>query len=293
MTAAAGGKDVLLAYQPVGPNVARLAELVKRFPDTTFSALVDDQATLDRINEVMGQSGVQLNLLVDLNVGMNRTGIQSQYGGMELCLNIEKAEHVTFGGLHAYDGHLHSMDAAKLAQEAEVAFEPVWMLKHELEKQGLNIDRLVVSGTPTSGLMSRYPDVEVGAGTMVLWDAGQCAHSPGLDFINAAVVMTRVISRPGEELLCLDLGYKAIASEFAPPRVKLLGIDDAVEVSHSEEHLVIQTKAAAQYPVGTVIYGLPFHVCPTVALHQEVWAVRGGVAQEAWEVVARNRRITI
>ncbi len=62
---------------------------------------------------------------------------------------------------------------------------------------------------------------------------------------------------------------------------------------HSEEHLVVETPRAAEFPVGAVLYGIPRHVCPTVALHSEVWAVHAGRATETWPVTARARRITI
>ena len=77
------------------------------------------------------------------------------------------------------------------------------------------------------------------------------------------------------------------------PRVRLFGLEDAVAVTHSEEHLVLQTPRADQYQVGDVVYGIPRHICPTMALHSDVWAVRDRVAAESWPVVARTRRITV
>jgi D-serine deaminase-like pyridoxal phosphate-dependent protein len=62
---------------------------------------------------------------------------------------------------------------------------------------------------------------------------------------------------------------------------------------HSEEHLVLDTASASQFPVGTVIHGIPWHICPTVALHSEVVVSRAGLASDIWPVVARARRITI
>ena len=64
-------------------------------------------------------------------------------------------------------------------------------------------------------------------------------------------------------------------------------------VTHSEEHLAVRTSRSADYQVGYVVYGIPRHICPTVALHSEVWAVRNGLATERWPVVARASRITI
>jgi len=133
----------------------------------------------------------------------------------------------------------------------------------------------------------------VGAGTPALWDFGQAEISPDLDYLNAAVLLSRVISRPAEDRICLDLGYKAVASEMPQPRVRWFGLEDAPVVMQSEEHLVLQTSQADAFPVGQVLYGIPRHICPTVALYSEVWCVREGRAVERWPVVARARRLTI
>ena len=106
-------------------------------------------------------------------------------------------------------------------------------------------------------------------------------------------MLTRVISKPSARSLCLDLGHKAIASEGPHPRVELLGLPDARAIGHSEEHLVVETDHANDYPVGSTLYGIPWHICPTVALHQEAVVIRNGRAEEKWQVVARARMITV
>jgi D-serine deaminase-like pyridoxal phosphate-dependent protein len=138
-----------------------------------------------------------------------------------------------------------------------------------------------------------FGDVEVSAGTTVLWDFGQPTISPDLDFLNAAIVLSRVVSQPAPGRLCLDLGHKAVASEMPHPRVKIFGLEDATFPMHSEEHLVVETLRAAAFPVGTVVYAVPRHVCPTVALHEEAVVVRDGRAVDRWHVAARTRRISI
>ena len=75
--------------------------------------------------------------------------------------------------------------------------------------------------------------------------------------------------------------------------MKLFGLEDATAVGHSEEHLVIETDRAAEYPVGSALYGVPWHVCPTVALHDEAIVVRNGRAEAHWQIVARARRLAI
>ena len=293
MTAAAGGEDILLAYQPVGTNIERLAELMRRFPRTRFATLVDDADNLAAIARVAMARGIVIELYVDLNVGMNRTGIAPREAAASLYRSLCGTAGLKAGGLHAYDGHLHEPDPAALAKAADEAFGPVWKLRDQLRSEGLPVPRIIASGTPTFALLAKHDDVEVGAGTTVLWDFGQSGVCPQHDFLNAAVLFTRVVSKPQSDLLCIDLGHKAVASEMPHPRVRLLGLEDAVAVTHSEEHLVVRSSRAGDYRVGDVVYGIPYHICPTVALHSEVWAVRDGVAAERWPVVARARRITV
>jgi len=107
------------------------------------------------------------------------------------------------------------------------------------------------------------------------------------------VLLARVVSRPTANRLCIDLGHKAVASEMNHPRVRFYGLEGAETVMHSEEHLVLETNLAANYPVGTVLYGLPQHVCPTVALQSYVGFVEDHEYKVTWPVVARTRCITI
>ena len=102
-----------------------------------------------------------------------------------------------------------------------------------------------------------------------------------------------MLSRPAPGQLCLDLGHKAVASEMPHPRTVFLNLPDAVAVSHSEEHLVVESPGADRFRVGDVVYSLPWHVCPTMALHQEVWLAENGRARSTWMVAARSRRLSI
>jgi len=268
MTAQAGGPDILLAHQPSGPGIGRLIALMQAHPQVRWSTLVDDADNLAAIGAAAHAAGLTLELYVDLNVGMNRTGIAPGDAAAALYAQLCLTPGVAAGGLHAYDGHLRDPDDAVLEGLVRETFAPVWALRERLLAQGLPVPRLVASGTPTFAIMARTPGIEVEVGA-------------------------RVISKPTPDRLCLDLGHKAVGSEMAHPRVQLFGLEDAQAVVHSEEHLVLQTPRAAQYRVGDVVYGLPRHVCPTMALHSEVWAVRDGRAAERWPVTARARRLTI
>ena len=294
MAADAGANDVLLAYQMVGPAVRRIAALAQAYPRVNFSVLADDAgAVRDLSKAVQSAGGRRIEVLVDLDVGQHRTGIEPGPAAVELYRLIAALPGVKPGGLHAYDGHLSEPDPAQRAAACEAAFVPVAALRKQLEDSGLPVPRIVSGGTPTFPVHAKRRNVECSPGTCVLWDAGYAARLHDLDFIPAALVLTRVISKPGPRRLCLDLGHKAIASEMPPPRVQFLNLQNAKPVVHSEEHLVIETENAAELKVGDCLYGLPWHICPTVALHSKAMVIDNNRIAGSWKIAARERRLTI
>jgi D-serine deaminase-like pyridoxal phosphate-dependent protein len=309
MVARAGAADVLLAYQPVGPNVRRLVELALTFRDVHFSAIVDDESTALRVSEAAEEAGISLGLWLDLDIGMHRTGVPPGAEADRLYRRIVALPAVAPRGLHAYDGHLRDRDLAVRTAQVDAAFEPVATLRRDLLKDGLPVPAVVAGGTPTFAIHAQRQDVDLSPGTSVLWDGGYATQLPDLDFLSAALVLTRVVSKPGDHRVCVDLGHKAIASEGPHPRVMLIQPDtvetsprstvlgapilEATFVGHSEEHLVFESAAAPSLSVGDALYGIPWHVCPTVALHSEAVVVRGQHVVDCWRITARERRLTI
>ena len=293
MAAGAGVRDVLLAAQLVGPNVARFVALQRAFPGVAFSTLADDADVIETWHRAATAAAQPIEILLDLDVGQHRTGVTPGPRALDLYRQIVGCAGLRAGGLHAYDGHLHQNVRADRAAASDAAFAPVEKLRAELRQAGLPVPRVVCGGTPTFPLHARREGVECSPGTCVLWDAGYGGKLPDLEFQHAAVLLTRVISRPDSNRLCLDLGHKAVASEMPHPRVVFPALPDARAVGHNEEHLVLETDRAAEFPVGTVLYGLPWHICPTVALHDRVHVVQAGRVTEEWVVTARARRLSI
>ena len=197
------------------------------------------------------------------------------------------------GGLHAYDGHITEPDPAARTAQCDAGFAGVLDLRDRLTQLGLPVPALVAGGSPTFAIHARHADRELSPGTSVLWDFGYGDKFADLPFLPAAVLLTRVVSKPGQDRLCLDLGHKAIAAENPQPRVRLIELPDAVAVMHSEEHLVIETPRAGEFRIGQGLHGIPRHVCPTVALHSEAWVVENGAARERWPIAARARRLNV
>jgi D-serine deaminase-like pyridoxal phosphate-dependent protein len=293
MTAAQGAREVLLAYQPVGPNIRRLFALAERFPAVQFACPATVTALAAAASGPPGSHGRKVEVLLDLDVGQHRTGMAPDDAAFALYEQIAQSPALRPGGLHAYDGHLTDSDLTARRAAADAAFAPVEALRQKLRAAGHPVPRVISGGTPTFPIHAHRKDVECSPGTCVLWDAGYARKLPDLDFLLAAVLLTRVVSKPTPLRLCLDLGHKAVASEMAHPRVIFLNLDDATPVTHSEEHLVVETPHAAKWAVGDVVYGVPWHVCPTVALHAHATIVRDGLIADRWEVTARQRTITV
>jgi D-threonine aldolase len=289
MAANAGASDLLLACQPVGPTAAGLVEIVRRFPAVHFSAIADDLQVIHDLSQRFSAAQKNLALLLDLDCGMHRSGIVPGTEALELYRLLDTLPGLEPGGLHVYDGHLKETDLEQRARSCAEAWAPVERFIEELTRAGLPIPGIVAGGTPTFPIHALRETVECSPGTCLLWDFGYARQFPDLDFLFAALVMTRVVSKPHGNRLCLDLGHKAIASENPHPRVDFIDLPGADAVMHSEEHLVIETDQAQNFPVGAVLYGIPRHVCPTCALYSEAVTVRHNRAQQRWKIKGRDR----
>jgi D-serine deaminase-like pyridoxal phosphate-dependent protein len=297
MLASTGVAEIFLAYNMVGPNCARLAELAMKFPQVRFAVTADDAQALEDLSKVLDAQGVTVDVLLDLDVGQHRTGMLPGAAAERLYERICSLPSIKPGGFHVYDGHQHQEDAAERKTAVLRALEPVLELRAALERRSLPVPRVICGGTPTFPIYAAldFPGLELAPGTFVLHDSGYGSRFNDLKgFTPAALLLTRVISKPTATRVTMDLGYKALASD--PPagkRCKLLDVPDYEAVLQNEEHFVIETPAAAHYRPGDVIYAVPTHVCPTVHVHREALVVENGRVTQKWEIVGRDRRLTI
>ncbi len=297
MVAGCGAPDVLLAYNLVGPNCARLARLVRAYPGCRFSVLADHPAGVKALSEALGSAGVTVDVLLDVDVGQHRTGIAPGLEAVALYEQFDRLPGLRPGGLHVYDGHNHQEAYAEREAVVKRQLEPVLTLRETLLRKGLAVPRLVLGGTPTFPVYARMelPGMELAPGTCVLHDHGYGSRFADLaEFTPAALLLTRVISRPTPRRVTFDLGYKAVASD--PPagkRLVLLDVPEYEAVLQNEEHLVIETPAAERFKPGDEAYAIPTHICPTCALHKQAYIVEGGRVTETWDIIARDRVLSL
>lgn len=289
MLAQCNTPDVLLAYQPLGPKLERFVSLVKKYPQTKFSCLTDNIKAVDEQAATFNSADLTVPVFIDLNVGMNRTGISADERAIELAHHIRQLQGVTLVGLHAYDGHIRDVDFEMKKQKCDEAFAAVEKLNEKLK-----LPSIVMGGSPAFSVHCKRKDIECSPGTFVYWDKGYTDLCPEQKFLPAIVLVTRIISLPSANKICTDLGHKSVAAENEiTRRVFFLNTEGLKPVGQSEEHLVLETGESHSYKVGEVFYGLPYHVCPTVALYERVITIEKGKATGEWKNVARDRKITI
>jgi len=281
-------ENILLAIQPSIQNLKLLIELKSSFPKIEFSTIVDNQNSLDKMIQIAQETKIKLALWLDINNGMNRTGVFSKESAILLIKGISKNENLIFKGLHVYDGHIRNNNYKKRKEECDKAYLFIDDIKNGIEKEGVQIRNIITGGSPTFNIHSNRKDNFLSPGTTLLWDAGYESLFPEMKFKIGALVVSRVISKPQKNLLCFDLGHKSVASEMPLPRVKIYGLEKAKHISQSEEHLIVETPKAKNYEVGDMIYAIPYHICPTVAKYEYVQTIKNQRVSSAWQVKSRT-----
>ena len=292
MLAMIGVEDVLLAYQPVGPKANRLLQLSIKFPSTTFSCLVDNLQSAQYLSAVFSEHKLSINIYIDINTGMNRSGI-SAHQAIFLYEKLELLRSINVKGLHVYDGHIRETDIVVRKKKVVAAYSDVKMLAEKIEAMHNKKIVIIAGGSTTFSVYAQLENIECSPGTFIFWDKGYKTLFPDQPFDYASLVITRVISIIDKQTITTDLGYKSIAAESPLPRIYFLNAVDSVPISQSEEHLVVTVPDSANYKVGDILYGVPFHICPTVALYNTILLIKKNTLVDEWKVIARDRKISV
>ncbi|HRI78418.1 MAG TPA: alanine racemase, partial [Cyclobacteriaceae bacterium] len=290
----AGAKHVLMAYPLVGPKTERFIALTKKYPGATVASLVDNVESATALADSFSRHGIKANVYFDINNGQNRTGYQLNENTFKHYSEIQQIKNLNLIGLHVYDGHIRDSTLAGRKSHSDKSFEPIYSLLEKITTAGFPVPEIITGGSPSFSSALQRAHVFCSPGTTLLWDWGYSTLVTEVDMQWAAVLLTRIISKPAPGLVTTDLGHKSVGSENPiEKRIKFLNLDGAEPFSQSEEHLVLKVNQWEALKVGQVLYGIPFHVCPSVALHDEAHIIRDHSKTEVWNVVARKRKITV
>jgi len=296
--AEAGATDILVAYSMVGANARRVRELAEAAPDKRISALVENA------EQVKSWIGGGVSLFIDLNGGMDRTGLEQDRVAevVELAQEIE-GEGLVFRGLHYYDGHMGKYDdLATREVMAHQGYDQLMQIVEALNSAGIVIEEVITAGTPAFPCTLSYkpfadaPFVQrASPGTVVYGDFTSIGQLPAeYGYRPAAVVVSTVVSHPTPNRITCDAGHKAVSADAGVPTCTVLGHPELQPQKPSEEHLPIDTPPNAGAPtVGDYLYLVPRHVCPTVNNFDHALLVVDGAITGVERVTARGREVPV
>ena len=289
----AGAADVLVAYPLPGANARRVLEIAERFPQTQISALVETK------EQIRAWGGSRTGLFIDVNPGMDRTGIQQERVDeiVQLAHAIQAAG-LKFNGLHYYDGHLSKYDYAEREQVAHHGYDHLMKIVAAFEQAGIAVGEVITAGTPAFPCsLSYWPFTRAAfvhrasPGTLVYADCTSLAQLPAeYNYRPAAVVISTVVSHPAPRRFTCDAGHKTVSADAGVPTCAALGRPDFSPVRPSEEHLPVDVAEGSSMPsIGDTLYLVPMHVCPTVNNFDHALLVSDGRILSVERVTARGR----
>ena len=284
--AAAGIRDILIANQIVGPQ--KIARLVGLAHHADVMVAVDDPINVEQLSSAAVDAGVRLRVLVEVNIGMNRCGVEPGEPALELARKVTESKGLRFMGLQGYEGHLvMHPNLEERRQRTLAAMKSLVDTRRLIEGSGLEVAIVSGGGTGTHDITGTVDGVdEIQAGSYIFNDVRY--RSVGAHFDCALTVLATVVSRPNPTLAVTDAGHKVLTSEFGLP--ELVGIDGASLIGLSEEHGKVGFKTPnRELRPGDKVEFIPSHGCTTVNLFDHYHAIRDDRLEAVWEIAGRGK----
>jgi D-serine deaminase-like pyridoxal phosphate-dependent protein len=289
-----GISDVLITAPVVGRRkIERLLALHQITPD--IKTVVDSPENINELSAAAAAKGRKLKVLIDVNVGQNRTGVDHPEDAAELARHISKLSGVELAGMQAYGGNNQHIVAFENRREIELlSLERAIAARRAVEKAGFPVGILSVGGTGTYNIDTEIPEVtEIQPGSFIFMDAhyssiGGPNSVEFKDFGNSLSVYTTVISHPSKGRAITDGGNKALSTDESMPVPKgLTGIEYR---PGGDEYGIISLKQPnRELKVGDKVDFIPGHCDTTVNLHNFFFGHRNGVVEAVWPIEGRGR----
>lgn len=285
----AGIHDILISNQVVG--AARLELLAHLAQRAKLMVCVDNPLALQALSDAMVAHNASIGVLVELDVGQKRCGVQSIDELVALAQQTQSLPNVSFLGIQAYHGSLqHKKSLDQRHRACEMVHAKVRQAIKALLETGLACQ--VVSGGGTGSAQFDAASgvfTEIQAGTYAFMDtdyAGLEWQEPAL-FAHSVFLLGTVISAPAPDRVVLDVGLKSTSAECGPPQV--MGLPGVRCVGINDEHTVLQVEPGAARPaLGQVVKLVPSHCDPTFNLHDQVVVISKGRVKAVWPIAARG-----
>lgn len=286
--ASLGFTDLLITTEIIGKQkVARLVELFRQHRGIRI--VVDSVEGAGAIEEALRESGIEERLLtlLDLDVGLRRTGVQPGEDARKLADFVRGCKHLRLIGVQGYEGHLQHVHGRQERKAACLsAMEILTSMVDALRADGHDISVVTTGGTGTAEFCASVPGItEVQPGSFLFMDTDY-RNAIGSHYSNSLTILCTVLSKQGETRVTIDAGLKTLSTDSGLAECKTPGYEYGVL---GDEHGFLAWEDGEGLKIGDRVEMIPSHIDPTVNLHDVYYAHRDGIIEEIWDVDARGK----
>ncbi|KAH9875133.1 hypothetical protein J1614_004623 [Plenodomus biglobosus] len=288
---AKGFSNLLITCEIVGAaKVRRFVELWEDFEELRI--VVDSVEAARAIDDAVRERGVQqgrVKTLIDVDVGLHRTGVQAGAAALELARLVARCEGLEIIGVQGYEGHLQHVGGAE--ERKRLCFEAMEILTRTakaLRTEGHRIDVVTTGGTGTAEFCAMVPGVtEVQPGSFLFMDTDY-RNALGTRYGNSLTILSTVLSKQGPTCVTIDVGLKSLTTDSGLAECKVSAYKYQVL---GDEHgsLTWEDGKAEELKIGDTVEMIPSHIDPTINLHDVYYAHRNGIIEGIWPVDARGK----
>jgi D-serine deaminase-like pyridoxal phosphate-dependent protein len=296
----AGCRDIVVAYPTVGADKwARIARMAR---DAKVAVNVDSELEVRGLSAAATAEDVEIRTQIEIDTGLHRCGFDpGDYDSiLAFARLIGSLPGIELDGVTTHRGRFSERLLAMTNEEAGHEEGQLLVdLAEKLRADGSSITEVTAGGTITGPGVAEVPGVtEVRAGTYVFNDAMQVAYGAAEPEDLAVSILASVVSTRIPGWATVDAGSKTFSGDRGVPGAKIAGGDaiaravdiDAAVMRITEEHGMVELGRGVRVEPGQKLRFTPFHVCTAVNLSDELVAVRGGVVEKVWPVLARGKR---
>ena len=282
----AGGIEDILVTSPIAHPVTAKWAASMIAPGVKF--VLDSRETADVLSQAL-PPGKQGDVLIDINVGQNRTGVEPGAPAVELAAYIAQLPNLNLIGCQGYEGHLQMLKDPNERKERVVqAMQALVSTANALRNANHNITIVTTGGTGTSSICATVDGItEVQPGSFVFMD---CTYRDALQgdlrFTNALHVLATVISKQSTGAATIDAGWKSLSTEYGAPEV---ANSNVVYEPAGDEHGILNGPEAKSLKIGDRVLIVPSHIDTTIACHRIMFGFRRGKMEELWPIASGGR----
>ncbi|PLN81900.1 hypothetical protein BDW42DRAFT_168082 [Aspergillus taichungensis] len=287
--AAAGFDDLLITCEIVGPaKVRRLIDLFRRHRGIRI--VVDSAVGATAINDALAAAGIDdpIAVLIDLDVGLHRTGVQPGDAALALAHHVAGLKHLRLIGVQGYEGHLqHLHDREDRRTQCLQSMQTLTGTADALRAEGFAIEVVTTGGTGTAEFCATVPGVtELQPGSFIFMDTDY-RNAVGTFYSNSLTILSTVVSQQGPRAVTIDSGLKSLTTDSGLAECK--DSRYTYGVLGDEHGSLTWEEGTPPLSVGDRVEIIPSHIDPTVNLHDFYYAYRGGIITEIWPVDSRGK----